>query len=160
MEQRKIMPTSGGIQNFYYGTVKKVINVQRNVYQGVSDGKVNKQFTDKQIAKALLACVGENKVIDAKWKFSGAYWYLRHACKFPMDPKKFCDRVNGLPCELPIKCEYRNIREYVTLSFMDEDPTDMENVKYRTADFNVFKQCREIVLKLADELENTFFSKV
>ena len=33
----------------------------------------NNGFSDKQIGQALLACVGKDRVIDAKWKWAGAY---------------------------------------------------------------------------------------
>ena len=49
--------------NNYYGTV----------YQGKSEGGQN-GFSDEQVSKALLACVGKNQVIDTKQKWAGAYW--------------------------------------------------------------------------------------
>lgn len=119
-------------------------------------------FSDKQVARALEACVGEDCVINAKWKWAGAYWYLRWACNYPVDGQKFCARIKDLPFtkELAFACEYRNIREQITLSFMEQDPRNMDKVQYSKNDEKVFVQCREVALKLAEELGRTYLPKV
>lgn len=110
--------------------------------------------TDDQIARALMACVGKDRVINAKWKWVGAYWYLRWACNYPVNVQLACARINGLPFtdNLAYACDYRNIRELCNLSFMDQDPRKIDKVVYSRNDEAVFLQCREIVLKLAEEL--------
>ena len=119
-------------------------------------------FTDEQIARALAACVGKGKVIDNKQKWAGAYWYLRWACCFPVDAQKFCDRIRQLPFkqDLEYSCDYRNIRELTTLSFMDHNPQQMDRVQYSKNDEKMFFQCREVALKLAEELGKAYLPTV
>lgn len=134
--------------NYYYG----------NVYQGKAETEYN-GFSDEHVAKALEACVGKDKVIDTKWKWAGGYWYLRWACNYPVDPQKFCEKIGGLPFKPEILCDYRNIREYTTLSFLDQDSRKMDLVKPSKNDEKVFAQIREIALKLAEELGKTYLPK-
>ena len=114
-------------------------------------------FSDEQIARALLACVGKGKVIDNKQKWAGAYWFLRWVCNYPVDVKKCCERIAGLPYGqvLEIACDYDNIRRICTCSFMDYDPRALDKVKVSNMDQEVFTWCREIVLKLDEELNKT-----
>ena len=111
-------------------------------------------FTDNQIARALRACVGKDCVIDKMWKWAGAYWYLRWACNFPVDPQESCKRIKALADDggWDVPCDYNNIRRYTTLSFMNYDATQMSSVKCSKGDEAVFAQCREIALKVAEEL--------
>ena len=88
--------------NNYYGTV----------YQGKSESGQN-GFSDEQVGKALLACVGKERVINTKWKWAGAYWCLRWKCYYPVDPKEFCDKIKTLGIVFPddLDCSYENIRK-------------------------------------------------
>ena len=67
--------------NNYYGTV----------YQGKNEGGLI-GFSDEQVSKALLACVGKDQVIDTKQKWAGAYWCLRWKCNYPVEAKDFGSR--------------------------------------------------------------------
>ena len=58
-------------------------------------------YNDKQVAVALEACVGKGRVIDAKWKWAGAYWYLRWTCNYPVDAKDFCKKIVSLELDIP-----------------------------------------------------------
>jgi hypothetical protein len=134
-------------ENNYYGTVNQCQAETGN------DG-----FSDEQIAKALVACVGKDKVINAKWKWAGAYWYLRWACNYPVDPQKFCEKIAALKMMLPENCEcsYESIRKICNLSFMEYDATKMDSVKVSKNDNETYAQCREVALKLAEELGKTY----
>ena len=114
-------------------------------------------FSDEQIARALVACVGRGKVIDAKWKWAGAHWCLRWVCNYPVDPQKFSEKIDSLKMPIPanLECRYDSIRKYCSLSFMDCDVRNMDAVRVSRNDQEVFSQCREIVLKLIEELEKT-----
>ena len=63
-------------------------------------------FSDEQIARALISCVGRGKVIDNKQKWAGAYWFLRWVCNFPVDVKKCCERIMGLPYHKKLEIVY------------------------------------------------------
>lgn len=114
-------------------------------------------FTDKQVAEALEACVGKGLVVDAKWKWAGIYWYLRWTCNYPVDAKEFCRKINGLDLDIEedLECSYESIRKICTLSFMDEDARRMDAVRVSKNDQGMFSQCREIALKMARELSRT-----
>ena len=81
-------------------------------------------YSDEQISQALMACVGEDKVINIMRKWAGAYWCLRWKCNYPVDIKEFCNKIEGLKLSVPerLKCDYNNIRKFCKLSFMDCDP--------------------------------------
>ena len=140
--------------------IAKEITINGGVHLGTNTAAGG--FTDEQIAKALAACVGKGKVIDNKQKWAGAYWYLRWACNYPVDVQKFCEKVKSLPYDKPLEiaCEYNNIRRLCTCSFMDYDVRDIEKVKVSSMDQDVFSMCREIALKLAEELGKSYLPKV
>ena len=119
-------------------------------------------FTDEQIAKALMACVGEDKVINIMRKWAGAYWCLRWKCNYPVDIKEFCNKIEGLKLSVleRLKCDYNNIRKFCKLSFMDCDPFGKAEVKVSNMDKDVYSWCREVALKLAEELGKTYLPKM
>ena len=118
-------------------------------------------YSDKQVAEALEACVGKGQVIDAKWKWAGAYWYLRWTCNYPVDAKDFCQKIRSLELDIPTdyECSYESIRKICTLSFMDCDARRMDIVRASKNDQGMFSQCREIALKLAEKLRNSDLSQ-
>ena len=118
-------------------------------------------YSDKQVARALEASVGKGRVIDAKWKWAGAYWYLRWTCNYPVDAKEFCKKIGTLDLDIPAEyeCSYESIRKICTLSFMDYDARRMDIVRVSKNDQSMFSQCREIALKLAEELGNAYLPK-
>ena len=114
-------------------------------------------YSDKQVALVLEACAGKGQVIDAKWKWAGAYWLLRWACNYPVDAKDFCKKIGSLEMDIAAEyeCSYESIRKICTLSFMDYDPRRMDSVRVSKNDQGMFSQCREIVLRLVDEFGKT-----
>ena len=158
MEEKK--QENGGFVVHVYSPGNQIIQTQNNtyygtVYQGVGKGNASENgFTDEQVARALEACVGKGRVIDAKWKWAGAYWYLRWACNYPVDAQKFCERIGSLGLDVPddYSCSYESIRKHVTLSFMNQDARQLQAVKPSKMDQQLFFQMREVVLKIAEEL--------
>ena len=57
-----------------------------------------------------------------------------------------------LPEGTEIPCEYNNIRMLATLSFMSEDPRQMDKVRYSTNDQKDFFQLKEVAVALRQEL--------
>lgn len=113
-------------------------------------------YSDKLVAQVLEASAGKGLILDAKWKWAGAYWLLRWACNYPVDAKEFCKKIRSLEMDIADEydCSYESIRKLCTLSFMDYDPRHMESVRVSKNDQGMFSQCREIVLKLVDEFQN------
>ena len=118
-------------------------------------------YSDKLVAQVLEASAGKGLIIDAKWKWAGAYWLLRWACNYPVDAKEFCKKIGSLDMDIPseYECSYESIRKICTLSFMDYDPRRMDTVRVSKNDQGMFSQCREIVLKLVDEFGKSDLSK-
>ena len=118
-------------------------------------GEMREGYSDAQIARAIEAICGDGKALDTKQKWAGVHWLLRWECNFPARPKEFCERIATLPLreDLSYKCDYRNIREISTLSFLNEDPRQMEGVRYSKNDEAVFLQLREVVQALQRELK-------
>lgn len=125
------------------------------------DNTMTDHFNDGQVACALMACVGQGKVIDAKWKWAGAHWCLRWVCNYPVDPQKFCEKIDSLKLWIPAgyECSYESIRKICTLSFMDYDARRMDTVRVSKNDQGIFSQCREIFLKITAELEKNSLPK-
>ena len=152
-----------GFANCTGGSGNQFMHTQNNYYYGnMSHGKAESDgdlYSDKQIAQALLACVGKGKVINNKQKMAGAYWFLRWVCNYPVDVQQSCEKIKSLPfeSELEITCDYNNIRRICSCSFMDYDPRYLDKVKVSNMDQDIFRWCREIVLKLGEELRKVSF---
>ena len=133
-------------------------DIKRRVKELNDDGDA---YSDKQVAQVLEASTGKGLIIDAKWKWAGAYWLLRWACNYPVDAKEFCLKIKSLEMAIAAEyeCSYESIRKICTLSFMDYDPRRMDSVRVSKNDQGMFSQCREIVLKLVDELEKNHLAK-
>ena len=137
--------------NFILGSPTQIGNMigQNGLEQAI--------YSDDQVARALCACVGKGKVIDNKQKWAGAYWGLRWYCKYPTDPEAFCDRIKGLHIPQPkdMECCYENIRKFCKLSFMDLDARKVDELKISKIEYAVYSWCRDVVVKLAEELRKT-----
>ena len=55
--------------------IAKEITINGNVSLG--GDLQHRGFSDEQVAEALLACVGKDKVINSKRRWAGAYWWLQ-----------------------------------------------------------------------------------
>ena len=64
------------------------------------------------------------------------------------------DNVVDQIASLEDDCSYESIRKICTLSFMDYDPRRMDVVRVSKNDQGMFSQCREIAMKVAEELGN------
>ena len=136
----------------------QVTQLRRDIKHRVKElNEEGDAYSDKQVAQVLEACAGKGQVIDAKWKWAGAYWLLRWACNYPVDAKDFCKKIGSLEMDIAAEyeCSYESIRKICTLSFMDYDPRRMDSVRVSKNDQGMFSQCREIVLKLVDEFGKT-----
>ena len=120
-------------------------------------GEMREGYSDVQIARAIEAICGDGKALDTKQKWAGVHWLLRWECNFPAKAQEFCERISRLPLpdNLPIRCEYNNIRPLATLSFLNNDPRDGESIKYSKNDETAYVQLREVALALYDELRKT-----
>lgn len=134
-----------------------VTRFRRDIKRRVKELNEEDGYSDEQIARALNNCVGPDKVISSKRRWAGAYWWLRWACNYPVDVRRFCDKIQQLPITSPegLECSYESIRKICTLSFMDYNACKMDDVKVSRNDQDEFNVCREVALKLAEELGKT-----
>ena len=154
----------GGIVNYFQGATIHNIVINGNMTRSGNEhyhtaANHTASYTDQQIAQALTNITGKGKPIDSKQKWAGAMWLLRWECNFPAKAVEFCEKISTLPLpeNLEYKCDYNNIRALSTLSFMNEDPRRMSEVRYSKNDEGAFFQMREVVLALEQELRKTQF---
>ena len=93
MESEKL----NGFVVHIYSPGNQIIQTQNNNYYGTVYQTKNENgqngFSDEQVAKALQACVGKDKVINTKWKWAVADWCLRWKCFYPVDLYSVCDQI-------------------------------------------------------------------
>ena len=151
--------SGGGFHVHVYSSGNNIAqSITQTIYGNVYHGQTKEEpesYSDEEIVKALINIVGKGKAIDLKQKWAGAHWFLRWACNYPIKAQDFCVKIDSLnlPDDMEIKCEYRNIREISTLSFMNEDARYLECVRYSKNDEAVFLQMREVVTALRAELQ-------
>lgn len=140
--------------------IAQEITINGNVTLG--GDQQHRGFSDEQVAQALTACVGADKVINSKKRWAGAYWYLRWVCNYPVEVTKFCEKIRSLPAAFPAgyECSYESIRKLCNLSFMSYDPCRMDDVKVSRNDQAEFVQCREVALKLGEELGKAYLPDI
>ena len=152
----------GGIVNYFQGaTIHNIVingNMTRSGKEYYNSAENKQTYTDEQITKAITACVGDDKVINNMRKWAGVYWCLRWKCNYPVDIREFCFRIESLMLNLPdsLKCDYNNIRKFCKLSFMEYDPFSRAEVKVSNMDKEVYAWCREVALKVGEELGKTY----
>lgn len=154
---------SGGIYNYFQGATIHNIVINGNMTKSGAEHyqreekKEGNGYTDEQVATALANITGKGKPIDSKRKWAGAIWLLRWVCNYPSNTRLACERINSLPLpeDLEYVCDYRNVRELATLSFLNEDARHMESVKYSKNDEGVFLEMRGVAIALDEELQRT-----
>ena len=140
----------------------QVTQFRRDIKRRVKElNEESDAYSDAQVARVLECNVGKGLIIDAKWKWAGAYWLLRWVCNYPVDAKDFCARIRSLELDIAAdyECSYESIRKICTLSFMNYDPRWMDLVRVSKNDQGMFSQCREIVLRLTEELGKATLSE-
>lgn len=151
-----------GIYNYFQGAIIYNMVINGNMTKNGSEihhantaEKQPPQYSEKQVARAIEAICGHDKPLNSKQLWAAVYWYLRWQCNYPVKGADFCERVNRLPFsrKLEYECDYNNIRRQTTLSFMQQDARQIEQVKPSRGDEAFFAQCRTVVLALARELE-------
>ena len=166
METTETPQHSGnGIYNYFQGATINNLVINGNMtksgeehyHSTPADSQNQHTYNDLQVAKALTNIVGKGKAIDSKWKWAGAIWLLQWVCNYPSNTRQACEKINSLPLpeDLEFCCDYRNVRELTTLSFLSEDARHLENVKYSKNDEGAFLELRKVVKALGEELQKT-----
>lgn len=149
--------------NIYKSGSQRVDCIQNQYVNGTDQplpgkgGEPRAYYSDAQIAQAIAAICGDGKPLDSKQKWAGVHWLLRWECNYPARAKEFCERIAKLPLpeDLAYKCDYNNIRPFSTLSFLNEDPRQIDSVRYSKNDACAFRQLREVAQALYQELQRT-----
>lgn len=149
--------SGGGIYNYFQGATINHFVINNGTY---NDNRGNKNqtenYSDAQIARAIMAINGKDKALCSKQRWAGVWWYLHWALNYPANIQKFCEKIATLPfdVELPYPCDYNNIRRAGTMSFVRQDPRQMDMVKPSPVDMDFFVSCKEVVLALTHELDS------
>ena len=140
--------------------IAQTITINGGVHIGTASQETG-GYSDEQIVRAICAINGKDKVLNTKQKWAGVYWLLRWAANYPSNSNDFCKKMNALPGheQWEVACEYNNIRMLTTLSFMNQDARQINEVKPSKQDEGVFTMCREVVIALAQELAKTMISE-
>ena len=161
MESTETPQMRGGIVNYFQGaTIHNIVingNMTRSGNEHYHTAERKQSYNDDQITAAIKACVGEDNVINNMRKWAGVYWCLRWKCNYPVDIREFCTRIESMTLNLPdsLKCDYNNIRKFCKLSFMEYDPFSKADVKVSSMDKEVYAWCRQVALKVGEELDKT-----
>ena len=154
----------GGITNYFQGATIHNLVINGNMtksgdehYHQEKQQQSSPMYSDQQVATALTNIVGKGKAIDAKYKWAGAIWLLQWVCNYPSNTKQACELIKQLPLpeNLEFECDYRNVRELSTLSFLTEDARKLDSVRYSKNDEGVFKEMKRVVTALDGELRKT-----
>lgn len=157
MEENSMPHGGGNIYNYFEGAHigKVVYNYGTITFYENKEEKRREGYTDEEVAQALANIIGKGKPIDTKAKWTGALWMLKWECNYPAKAQEFCERIKKLPLPtgLEFPCEYENIRKTATLSFLNEDPRQMDKVKYSKNDEQDFFQMKTVAIALKQELK-------
>ena len=153
----------GGIYNYFQGATIHNMVINGNMNKTGTDNYSHEEhlskpsYSDEQVATALANIVGKGKPIDTKRKWAGAIWLLQWVCNYPSNTREACERINQLPLpeDLEYVCDYRNVRELTTLSFLSEDARQLDKVKYSKNDEGAFHELKKVVIALDEELQKT-----
>lgn len=159
----RIIQRGNDSAKYYEGAhIGKVVNYYAPYYENhyAAQQQDSTDYSDEQVARAIMAINGENKPLNSKRKWAAVYWGLRWYCNYPTGVREFCERVRKLPLgEVEYGCDYNNIRQFCTLSFMNQDARFLDKVKPSREDNSFYLQCREVVQALASEMKKQRFVK-
>ena len=134
------------------------ITINGNVYNGQAQ-EIQCQYTDEQVAQALLAITGKDKVLNNYQLWLGACCLLMARCDFPRDLERCCDCIAQLPYgseTLPIECKYENIRKFSYLRFVREDVDTWREYQPKEDEKKLFYGCKTVAEELDKKLKQKY----
>ena len=149
----------GGIHNYFQGATIHNMVINGNMTKNGSEnfGSENKKrtvYSEEQVARALLAINGKDKVLNNYQLWLGACCYLMKRCDYSQNLERCCDQIAKLPygmMKLEIECKYENIRKFSFLKFVKEGIDTWDSYQPRKEEEKLFYGCKAV----ADELDRT-----
>ncbi len=121
---------------------------------GEDDGIVSR--TDEQIARALVAVTGKDKVLNNQQLWLGACCLLMGKYGFPKNLSLCCEKILGLPYgdEKPeLECKYDNIRKFAYMRFVREDVDTWDSYQPKDDEKRLFYGCQAVASELRKTLK-------
>lgn len=164
MESSETPQHLGGIYNYFQGATinNLVINGNLNQKDSVSNNsgeakevRLRPKCTDEQVANALVAINGKDKVLNNYQLWLGACCLLMGKYDFPRNLETCCNRIGNLPySQLPaIECKYESIRKFSYLKFVKLNVDEWGEYKPNDDEKKLFYGCLAVVQKLDNILQ-------
>lgn len=145
----------GGFHVHVYSSGNNIAQSMTVTYNGtVYNGKTprpKKEYTDEEIAQALAAINGKEKVLNGFQLWLGACCFLMARCNYPKDLELCCNKIAGLPygeSELEFECKYENIRKLNYLKFVNMDIDKWDDYEPKDEERKLFYGCKAVVKEL------------
>lgn len=145
----------GGFCVQVYGSGNNIAKEMTITYNGdVFNGQAErpkKTYSDEQIAEALIAINGKEKVLNNYQLWLGACCFLMARCHYPKDLELCCNKITGLPYginKLEFDCKYENIRKLNYLKFVNTDIAEWDDYEPKDDEKKLFYGCKAVMKEL------------
>lgn len=111
--------------------------------------------TDEQIANAIAAINGKDKILKHQKAFLGICCYLTSTQKWPNNLEACANRVALLDPkgEWYCSCKWESIRKFSRYSFALTDYDEWEDFKPNSTENDLFIECRDVARALDQQLQ-------
>lgn len=130
-------------------------NYYGSVYNGKASQEQSSQYTDVQIAQAIIAVSGSDKPLSLKRHFVGIICALQ-SMGWPRKFATCCTRINNLPgCEgYPVSCDSNAIKSTQLMPFASVDYKEWPQYKPKPGEENgLFNECKFAADSFMDALK-------
>ena len=113
--------------------------------------KVRPDASAEQIARALVAINGRDKVLSNYQLWLGACCLLMNKYGFPKNLERCCEHIARLPFgeeRLELECKYDSIRKFSYLKFVKEDVDKWDEYEPQEDEKRLFYGCQYVVQEL------------
>ena len=128
-------------------------------YYEERDSTKTPTYSDEQIAQALIAINGKDKVLSNYQLWLGACCYLMGRCNYSRNLEMCCNKINHLPygdVKLDIECKYDNIRKFGFLRFVKEGVDTWDDYQPKEDEKKLFYGCKAVVNELDFRLNGEY----
>lgn len=124
-------------------------------YGEKTERKEKPQYSDEQIAQALVSINGKEKVLSNYQLWLGACCFLMQRCGYSRNFERCCEQIATLPYgdeKLEIECKYNNIRRLTYLKFVKQGIEFWDDYEPREGEKKLFFGCQNVVKELEKKL--------
>ena len=111
--------------------------------------------TDEQIANAIAAINGKDKILKHQKAFLGICCYLTSTQKWPNNLEACANRVALLDPkgEWFCSCKWESIRKLLVLKFAKKDYSEWNEYKPNESELSIFRECRDVARAFEQQLQ-------